>query len=514
MIPGKRYTPELVLSIAWRRKWLIAIPTVLVAVVACVVTYLLPDLYRSEASILVIPPRVSENYIRSNVTTGIEARLRSINQQVRSRTKLERIIEDLNLYPDRRKTDIMQDIVDDMSRAIDVTIVQGDIFRIAFTSDTPRTAMQVTERLTTFFIDESLKNRTQLAEQADNFLETVAADASRKLRETEQKIAEYKRKHDGELPTQENVNQQGLNNAQMQRQSTELSLDRARDLQQSVQRRIQELALQAEAAAAAPISAQEAPLSKAGQLETAKAELQTLQGRYAPTHPRVERARQRVAQLESEAAEESAGNTALGPQVVANPMLASRLKQLEDARLELESVNRQIARYEVDQRNLSRSISEYQRRMELTPLRDTELVELTRDYATLRASYDSLTAKKIDSQMSVTLERRQIGEQFNILDPARLPEKPSSPNRGRLYLLSILLAIGVGLGLAVGAEYLDRGLRSEDDVRLALALPVLATIPVIGGTKKKLTLWKKVAAGSAAAAVLAVAVGVVWFSLR
>ena len=85
--------------------------------------------------------------------------------------------------------------------------------------------MQVTERLTSFFIDESLKDRTQLAEQAGDFLETQAADAGRKLRETEQKIAEYKQKHDGELPAQENVNQQGLNNAQMQMQAVGLAIE-------------------------------------------------------------------------------------------------------------------------------------------------------------------------------------------------------------------------------------------------------------------------------------------------
>ncbi len=222
------------------------------AAIACTITYFLPDKYRSEAAILVVPPRVSENYVRSTVTTKVEDRLRSINQQVRSRTKLERIIEDLSLYTERRKTDIMQDIVDDMSKAIDIDIVQGDVFRLAFTADNPRTAMQVTERLTTFFIDESLKDRTQLAEQAGDFLETQVADAGRRLRETEQKIAEYKKKHDGELPTQEDVNQQGLNNAQMQGQNVVLALERARDQQQLLQRRMQDLAAQAEAAAAAP----------------------------------------------------------------------------------------------------------------------------------------------------------------------------------------------------------------------------------------------------------------------
>ena len=85
---------------------------------------------------------MSEDYVRSSVTTTIEDRLRSINQQVRSRTRLERIIEDFNLYSERRKKDIMQDIVDDMSSAIEVEIIQGNVFRVAFTSDNPRTAQQ------------------------------------------------------------------------------------------------------------------------------------------------------------------------------------------------------------------------------------------------------------------------------------------------------------------------------------------------------------------------------------
>ena len=116
MIPGKQYTPELVLAIAWRRKWLIAIPFVLIASVAIAVVYTLPDRYRSETAILVVPQRVPENYVRSTVTTRIEDRLRSINQQVRSRTKLERLIEDFNLYPERRKKDIM-------SVALDLVII-------------------------------------------------------------------------------------------------------------------------------------------------------------------------------------------------------------------------------------------------------------------------------------------------------------------------------------------------------------------------------------------------------
>ena len=90
----------------------------------------------------------------------------------------------------------------------------------------------------------------------------------------------------------------------------------------------------------------------------------------------------------------------------------------------------------------------YQSRIEATPAREAELASLTRDYETLQQSYRSLLQKKEESQISANLERRQIGEQFKILDPARMPEKPASPDRPRLYLIVILAAIGIGRGVA------------------------------------------------------------------
>jgi hypothetical protein len=107
----------------WQRKWWILVPTVLAAVVTGVASdYFQPIRYQAHSTILVIPQRVPEDYVRPSVMTKIEDRLRSINQQVISRTRLERIIEDFNLYPERRKKDSMEDIVDDMSDAIDVEI--------------------------------------------------------------------------------------------------------------------------------------------------------------------------------------------------------------------------------------------------------------------------------------------------------------------------------------------------------------------------------------------------------
>ena len=104
MIPGKRYTADTLLKIAWRRKWLIVLPAVLIAAAAAAWIYRLPNVYRADTLILVVPQRVPESYVRSTVTTRIEDRLQSISQQILSRTRLEQIVQDFNLYPERRST--------------------------------------------------------------------------------------------------------------------------------------------------------------------------------------------------------------------------------------------------------------------------------------------------------------------------------------------------------------------------------------------------------------------------
>jgi len=104
---------------------------------------------------------------------------------------------------------------------------------------------------------------------------------------------------------------------------------------------------------------------------------------------------------------------------------------------------------------------------------------LMRDYETLQKSYESLLSKKEDSKIAANLERRQIGEQFKILDPARLPEKPSSPNRPLINAVGALVGLGIGLGLAILLEYRDTTLKSDGDVAVTLMLPVLAAVPII-----------------------------------
>jgi hypothetical protein len=125
--------------------------------------------------------------------------------------------------------------------------------------------------------------------------------------------------------------------------------------------------------------------------------------------------------------------------------------------------------------------------------------------------------KKEDSKLAANLERRQIGEQFKILDPARVPEKPFSPDRTRMNLLGALFGLGVGFALAALLEFNDTTLKTDEDIVQALALPVLAMVPLMVTpadvrTSKR---WRVILATSSGALVIALlSVGVIVWTLR
>jgi uncharacterized protein involved in exopolysaccharide biosynthesis len=130
-----------------------------------------------------------------------------------------------------------------------------------------------------------------------------------------------------------------------------------------------------------------------------------------------------------------------------------------------------------EEKKLKEQIDLYQRRIEDTPKREQEMLVVTRDYDLLKANYQSLLDKKIQSQMAESLERKQQGEQFKVLDPARLPEKPVKPDRNKILLVGTFIGLVSGLGLAWLRESMDQSFYSVADLEDYLKLSVLAEIP-------------------------------------
>ena len=516
MLPGKKYTPEDVLSILKRRFWLLIVPLAVIGAATGVVGRALPDLYRSETLILVVPQRVPENFVKSTVTTRIEDRLQSITQQILSRTRLERVIKDFELYPQERRTGIMEDVVEKMRRDISVQVVKGDAFRVSYVGREPRTVMKVTERLASLFIEENLRDRELQAEGTNLFLENQLEDARRRLIEQEKKLEVYRRQHTGELPSQLDSNLQVIQNTQMQIQAIVESLNRDSDRRLVLERQIAEAAAApAELITPAPPAGGDSapPASAAQQLEAARGQLQALELRLKPGHPDIGLMQRRIRDLERKAEAEalSAPVTPESAPRATSPAEFLRQQRLATLRGELEQLERQIAQKTEDERRLRAVSQNYQARAEAAPARETELVELMRDYTTIQSMYTTLLQKKEESKIAANLERRQIGESFKLLDPARLPERPFSPDRRTINVGGVLAGLALGLALIALLEYKDASFKTDVEITSVLSLPVLAVVPLMHSDAERRRLFKRrlvigVGLGSTVTACLAVLV--------
>jgi polysaccharide chain length determinant protein (PEP-CTERM system associated) len=484
MLPGKAYKPEDVLDILRRRVWVLLVPFAIVSAAVAAWVYQLPDQYRAEAVLLVVPQRVPESYVRPTITSRIEDRLQSLSQQIMSRTRLEKVIQDFNLYAEERKTGIMEDIVERMRKDIVPQVVRGDAFRITYVGENPRTVMRVTERLATLFIDENLRDRAVLAEGTDQFLETQLEDARRRLIEHEKKLEDYRRAHAGQLPSQTESNLQVLASAQMQVQTVTESINRDRERQLQIQRNMTDLEQQQEASTGSAPDA----TSLEQQLTAAKTTLTAMQTRLKPDHPELKRMTRVVRELEQKVADGASGGR-VTPAAPAGAV--ARARRLEDLRAELEQLNRAIDKKLSDEQKLRGTIAAYQARIEAAPTRESEMTELMRDYQTLTGLYTSLLAKKEDSKLAANLERRQIGEQFKLLDPARLPERPFSPNRLRLNGMGMAAGLAVGALLIALLEYRDKSFKTDHEVMRVLSLPVLAVVPMMQSAAERQWAFRK-----------------------
>jgi polysaccharide chain length determinant protein (PEP-CTERM system associated) len=527
LIRGKALRPEDLLQIAQRRAQIL-IPFLIVSLGTFAVVHQIPDRYRSETLILVVPQRVPDAYVRATVTTRIQDRLQTLNQQIMRRTRLEPVIREFNLYPDLVQAGLMEDVIDRMRRDTAVAAVRGDAFRIAYTANEPRTAMRVTERLASMYIDENLRDREILADGTNQFLESQLASAKERLLDHEKKLEEYNRRYAGQLPSQVQSNLQVLNNAQMQIQNLTDQIGRDKDRQLTLEGTLTELGAATAPAAdpAGPPVETVAPLRlapSAAELDRQTKELEAMQLRLRDNHPDLARQKRTVAGLEAKVKAEMAElaklppGTALPttPATATDRVEAGRLARIAQIREELALLRSTIAQKERDLGRLHGTVSEYTARVDAAPSRASELIELTRDYDTLQGTYMSLLRKKEDAQIAANLERYQIGEQFKILDPARLPEKPFSPDRPRLYVLGMVAGLGLGLALAVFLEFRDTTLKTDGDVVLALGLPVLALIPeLITDAEKAAKRRRRVFASAATAGAAAVVAGILFWVFR
>jgi len=484
-------TLDKLLGVAIRRRWWLLIPASVIALGACATSLVLPDRYESEATILVERQQVPERYVIANTTADVGEIILDMTDAVLSRTQLLQVIDEFGLYPKQRKSLVPEQLVELMRSDIKIEPLQGgsgpkdqNAFKISFTSLNPHTAQEVTNKLTTLFIKENLASREAQSTGTTNFLTDELQIASAELKRQEGRVRDFKMRYLGELPEQQQGNLAILAGLHAQLQNTMATLGRAREQQVYLQSLLSQYDNLPAAAVAVPGTAPASPN------ETIKAELIRLRNekanllaRYTANYPDVVRINQQIKETEALlAASAKAPAPTKGGSVPETSKLtgsAERDATIAQLKSQLEANGLEIQNASDDAKRIEAQVDEYQRRLNLTPVREQELAELLRGYNQSKQQYDDLLSKKTQSELATSLEKRQQGQRFRIIDPPSLPMKPSSPGHVKISLGGLVAGIAVGVALAFLVESKDHSLLSEQELSRFFSFPLMVGVPTL-----------------------------------
>ena len=537
-------------------------------VLAVLLAALLPSSYRSSGTILIEQQEMPQELVRSTVTSYADQRIQVISKRVMTTETLLNIIRRYDLYPKQRAKDTREALLGRMRKDIGLKMISADVidprsgrptaatiaFEVSYTSRSAELAAKVANELTTLYLNENLNNRTQLARDAANFLESEADRLNRQIADLDVKLAEFKDKNLQQLPDLTQLNMTLLDR-------TEEQLREAQNRKDSLEQ--QQVYLEAQLAQLKPNSAVfsdtgERIVSSADRLKMARSQLDSAKAMYAPDHPDIARLQREVDGLEKDVAAQ-AGAKSTAPSTELNDLrrrLESARASLADAkqrynpehpdRIRLE---RQVADLEAQlaaepasvpapgaaapnsgpieadnpafvtiqaelaatRNELSALVSEtaklraradeYQRNITLSPQVEKQYRELSRDYDNARLKYAEIRSKQVEAKTAQDLESDRKGERFTLIDPPLPPEEPSSPNRPVIFIAGFILSVGLAAGLLWYLEMMDGSVRGRRDLFDLTGIPPLALVPHIGTAAEARAARRRrwIAAGTSAA---------------
>lgn len=511
--------------IAWRRKFLILVPFVLVLAVTVLTVMLLPAVYHSKGTILIESQQIPQELIKTTVTTFADERIQVIKQRIMTSQQLFSIIKKFNLYKDVMNTRPRSEILDDMRNRIAIRRVSANVknkrkgssaliaFTVAFEHQAPGIAQKVANELVTLFLDENIKSRTARAAETTAFLQKEGDRLRSQIEVMEGQIATYKQENKGSLPDNLRINlkrvedirellfnaERELSTLQEKQKLLTIDLDivdsgsanslnQQSPIAQLKQMQNQFVSLSARYGAEHPdVKSLQRKINifqeeygqiddksdLKNQIEIVQSEISALTQKYSTEHPDVKRLKRKVVSLESMLENSIEGKTSDTATVVNND------PEYLQAKARLESTQKNIKNLEESRVNLEKQMAELNALIDKTPQVERGLDALERDYGNTKSKYQEIKSKQLQAELSKSLEEDQKGERFTLLEPPSFPDKPIKPNRPKLFLLGLILAIASGIGLAGVAEALDGGIRGARALAAVTKMTPLITIPYI-----------------------------------
>jgi len=471
------------LQILWRRIWVLVVPVFVLPVIAVLVARVLPKRYTATTTVLVGQQRIQESLIQPVSQDEMNQRLATIQQQIESRPNMQAIIDRYGLFAKDRYKVPIEDLEDNLTKQIEIAPIQAlpgsnyhglPGFSISFTAGSAELAQKICTDITNMFIQGNTKLRQATSEDTTLFLQKQLADAKANLDSQDARLAQFKERYSGQLPEETQTNLSILQSLSTQLSAVTADLNRAQQ-----DRAFTETLLEQQLAAMQSTTDNPTDLETLQkELADAETRLTDLQSKYTDDHPDVKKAKHDVQVLKDEI---SAANQRAqeNPAPKAPPSQAVTSPQIQQLRAQLHQYDETIKEKSLEQKHLQDQSAAYQARVNMSPVVEQEYKEITRDYQNALDFYNGLLTKKSQSSMATDLERQEGSEQFQVVDPAELPQRPAFPKRSLFAAGGLAGGLALGVGLVIVLEMSDKSLRCEQDVEVLLRVPMLAQMPLI-----------------------------------
>ena len=499
----------------WRFKWAALIVAWCVALVFWGVIFLIPNKYQASAKIF-----VDSGTTLSQATKGIslndnpQDQLDRMTAELLGTPQLRKVANETNLMAGaitaRQQQQVIDALRDNISIVADSKHLKGapTLYTITYTDPNRARSVQVVDHLLNDFVEGSLTDKSEGSREAEQFLTQQIAHYGRLLSNTEQQLADFKKRNLGLLPNEQGdyfAHLQAANSALRQLQENLYVAVRERDALAQELKSGQQFtptsatgALNASGAAA---------LDTEQQIAQTEQRLDQLLLKYTDKYPDVIALQQTLRQLKARERREMAAAkngdvgaaTALG--LAANPVYQKVEEQYNAQQVQIASIEQEIA----DRRQ---EIVKLRQALGAAPQVQAEYARLARNYQVTKKQYDVLLAR---------LDSTRLGQQaastglvkFQVIDPPSAGFKPVSPNRPLLIIGALLAALAAGAGIAYLLHLLRPVFVSARQLGAITGLTVLGAVSLAWADKHRLEQRRsamRYALGTASLVLLDVAV--------
>jgi polysaccharide chain length determinant protein (PEP-CTERM system associated) len=471
--------------IASRNRWVIA-GAIALSLTLAWGYYLLATKYFQSQTMIVAEERGGINTV---INTGADAgdrfeqRLFLIQRQIINRDFMGEIAKEFNLFPsgltEEEQREALIDIMN-MTRVERVkmdpavalspqSLVEG--FVVSFMHEEPATAMQVTARIAEKFIEENNLEREKQVEGTGEFLDEELRVLKHELEKREENISQFKKLHLGDLPQQTDANIRTLDRTEADITTSTESLQRQSDKLTSLNQAVSQYRVSGQQSPGFVTGRTMEPDPLFRHLRELRETLVKLRAEFWDGYPEIILAKEEIRQVEEELTN-LYGKDAIRPdKTTLDPYLQDLLRQQSEVRTEVTLLQRRLEQLRATKRDL-------EKRLDRSPQVEQELLVLERDYNNMKDNYAKLLDKRLHTRVQESVEKRQKGGKFRILDRASFPNSPVVPNQLKVLVLGFLFGCVSGAGLSILRERLTPQFRGPEDIEFLLAGPrLLAAIP-------------------------------------